>query len=281
MSENYCGKDCAACTYKEQLGCPGCAAGPGKRFRGTCDLAKCCQEKGHRTCETCQIISHCGVYRGRERIPENRIKRREAEQARLEALAQRAPGLYKWLSILFWLVIPSALAGILTTDVLVQAIPALQLPGQILSFLCNLAYGGILLRLSREEGRYGTAGVVFIISGALSLLTDMLLGGHRGWVLVISIVTAILSMWGEYNEFMGHAGTLADADGELSEKWEKLWKWNIGITLSMLVSTILAGLAPLLMLLVLLAASIGMMVVDILKLVYLYRTAGAFRAYME
>ncbi len=282
MSETYCGKDCAACTYKEQLSCPGCAAGPGKRFGGQCDLAKCCQNKGHRTCETCQNISHCGVYRGRARIPENRIKQRQAEEARLEALARRAPVLSRWLSILFWLVIPSTIAGILTADAIAQAIPALKLPGQILSFLCNLAYGGILLWLSREQYRYSPAGFCIALSGLLTLVSNIAFGANnQGWSLVISICAAIITLVGEYNEFMGHAGILADADGELSEKWEKLWKWQIGITLTILGSTILVGLAPLLVALVLLAACIGAIVVSILKLVYLYRTAAAFRKYME
>lgn len=281
MSETYCGKDCAACTYKEQLSCPGCAAGPGKHFGGDCELARCCQSKGHRSCETCQNLFHCGIARGKDRMAENRIKKREAEEARLAALIRRAPVLSKWLQLLFWLIIPSTVADILTQNFLTEAIPALALPGHILSGVCILAYGAILLRLHKEEEKYGFAGGCTMLAGVLNLLSATVLGGSEGWVLVLSIVTAIISLVGQYQEFMGHSAVLVEADAELSEKWEKLWKWNIGTTVAILAATILVGIAPLLMLLVILAGCIAAIVVSILKLVYLYRTAQVFKEYLE
>ena len=69
------------------------------------------------------------------------------------------------------------------------------------------------------------------------------------------------------------------ADNDLSEKWLKLWKWFIRCMLGMIGSVILLLIAPFPGSILLLAASIGLAVVSIAKLVYLYRTAKVFRGY--
>lgn len=79
MNETTCGKNCLECTYKEALNCPGCKAGPGKTYGCTCELAKCCQDKGHETCQTCGHLPTCRTYQGRYRIPEYRQQRAQAE----------------------------------------------------------------------------------------------------------------------------------------------------------------------------------------------------------
>ena len=79
MAKTYCLKFCAECQMKEQLNCPGCYQGPGERFKGDCALKKCCVGRGHETCETCNQNSYCGLFRGRERMPEQRLKAMEAD----------------------------------------------------------------------------------------------------------------------------------------------------------------------------------------------------------
>ena len=59
----------------------------------------------------------------------------------------------------------------------------------------------------------------------------------------------------------------------------QLWKWYIGMTLGLLGSILLMLIIPILGLLVALVTAIGTIVVSILKLVYLYRTAKVFREY--
>ena len=72
---------------------------------------------------------------------------------------------------------------------------------------------------------------------------------------------------------------LAGVDNELSEKWEALWKWNLGLTLGIFGCIFLILIIPILAAIALIGTGIGMIVVGILELVYLYRTAKLFREY--
>lgn len=280
MSETYCGKSCLECTYKEELNCPGCMAGPGKRYYGDCGLAKCCTDKGHRTCETCQNSGHCGTYRSRTGMPEQRIKRREAELAERERLAKRAPILGKWLSVLFWLVIPSTVAALMTNENIVSAVPALFVPGMILQALTVLAYVIVLLQLSKLEPCYQTAAVCYLLGNGATILLNLFTGGENAnWTLLITIPAAILGMVAKYNEFNAHSEVLVGVDSDLCYQWSLLWKWYIGCYAVVLGSVLLVSLAAILSVLVMLAALIGIIVVSILEMVYLYKTAKLFRLY--
>lgn len=281
MAETYCGKNCTDCSQKETLSCPGCKVGPGKQYGGDCKLAKCCIEKGHQECSTCGFNGHCGTLRGRASMPDGRLKAIEIEKARKAAVAKRAPVLGKWLWILFWLIIPATVASFMTNDTIVGWIPSLRLPGTILSAICSLAYGLILIRLASEEEGYMTAGVCSLVGCAASVLLAFLSGGAEapGWTLLISIPAAIVSLVGEYQEFISHAAVLNGLDDDLAESWSSLWKWYIGMYGAMIGSILLIIIAPILGLLVCLAAVIGICIVDITKLVYLYRTAKLFKDY--
>lgn len=279
MAETYCGKGCDSCEKREVLNCPGCRVGPGRQLGCECELAQCVRSKGHETCETCGFHDRCGTLAGRERIPDYRIKKIEAEKQRKAAIARRAPVLGKWLWILFWLIVPNIIAGLMSNETTAELAPALYIPGQILNGACSLAWGLILLKLGTEEDGYRTAGVCSLIAAAASLLTTAISGSQEaaGWTLIITIPAVVVGLVGEYHEFMAHSAVLTGVDNELAEKWEKLWKWYIIMMLSLLGSILVMLLAPVLGLLVVLAAAIGLIVVEILRLVYLYRTAKVFR----
>lgn len=281
MAETYCGKSCSACAQKEQLNCPGCKAGPGRRFDGDCDLAKCCQEKGHEVCDTCGYKESCGTLRSREHQSDYRKRKIEVEQKRKEEIANRAPVLGKWLWVLFWLVVPATVAGVMGNDFVMNVSPRTYMAGQILSGICSIIYGAILLRLSSEEDRYRTAAVCTLISAAVSVLVVMITGAAQAptWSLVITLPAAIVALVGEYNEYTAHSIVLTGVSNELSEKWTALWKWYIGCLLAMMVSIALTVIVPILGVIVLMASAIGGIVVSTLKLIYLYRTAKIFREY--
>lgn len=281
MAETYCGKTCAECAHKETLNCPGCKAGPGRSFGGDCELAKCVRNKSHETCDTCISRANCGTLRGRDDMPDQRRRRIEAEAEHKAAIARRAQILGKWLWILFWLIVPAEIAGLMTNENIGGIIPALYYPGQILSALCSLAYGGILLRLATEEDGYRTAGICSLIAGGVSVLVAVISGPGEApaGTLLFTLPAGIVALVGEYKEFTAHSDVLADVDRELSEKWCLLWKWNIGLFVGMLGCTVLMLIIPLLGALAIIAAAIGLVVVSIMKLVYLYRTAKIFREY--
>ena len=281
MAETYCGKNCAECTKREELNCQGCKAGPGRQFGGDCELAKCVRDKGHETCETCGFKGNCGTLRSRDNMPDYRRRKIEAEAMRKAAIAKRAPVLGKWLWIIFWLIIPSSIGSIMAHETTAKIFPGLFMPGQIINAICSLTYGAILLKLGSEEDRYRTAGICALIAGGVSAVVAIITGTaeEATWTLLFTLPAAVVAMVGEYNEYMAHSAVLSGVDNELSEKWEVLWKWYIGLFLGMFGCIIVMLIAPVLGAIAILGCAIGTVVVSILKLVYLYRTAKIFREY--
>ena len=90
-------------------------------------------------------------------------------------------------------------------------------------------------------------------------------------------VTAIVALVGEYYEFTAHAAVLVGFDDILSDKWTMLWKWYVGFMVGLIASMVVLLVLPLLGLIAFAASGIGLFVVGIVKLVYLYRTACVFR----
>lgn len=272
--ETYCGKSCDNCTKKDQLACPGCRMGPGRQWSGTCEIAKCCQQKNHATCDTCTDARMCGKRSRRDGMAEQRIRKLAVEAQQKEELARKAPFLGKWLWILFWLIVPSVVAGLIGNDAVVGLIPALRWPGEILSILCSLARCLILFKLSAEEERYRTAGILILIAAAVDVVTAGMTGG---WTLLLTLPAAVAGLVGQYHLYMSHAEVLRGVDSVLAEKWRNLWKWYIGALCGTIVGIIFMLLGPRLGLVLTLAALIAILVVSILELVYLYRTAKCFR----
>ena len=275
MSETYCGKSCAECAKKETLNCPGCKAGPGRPFGGDCKLAHCARDKGHETCITCALKGGCVNFKRRDEMQDFRIRRNKEEEKNKTDLARKAPFLGKWLWIIFWLIIPSAIGSIMTHESMAELLPGLAVPGQIIKAVCTLIYGAILLKVSTEEYRYQTAGICALIAGAFGAVSVV----APSWTGIFTLPADVVAVVGEYQEYMAHSAVLTGVDYELSLKWETLWKWYIGLYLGMFGCVLVILFTPVLGALALIGCAIGTLVVSILKLIYLYRTAVIFRAY--
>ena len=263
---------------KEELNCSGCKSGPGRALTDGCKLAECCRTKGHDQCVTCEFKSGCGLLRGRHQEPEHRKQRIQDEQEQREALSKRSVGLGKWLWILFWLVVPATVASLLKTDFIKNNSPSVYRFGQIVGVVVSLFYGCILLRLSYATERYRKAGIYALVSCGIAVATLLTSDYDSEYLSVLLvIVAAIISLIGEYNEYQGHAKVLVGADNALSQKWEDLWKWYIRCMLAIIGSVLLLVVFPLLGALLVIAGSIGLLIVEIMKLVFLYQTASVFR----
>ena len=281
MAETYCGKTCAECAQKEQLNCQGCKFGPGRQFGGDCELAKCVMEKGHETCGTCSFMGNCSIQRRCAGMPEERIRKREAEAARKAEVAWQAPILGKWLWIIFWLIIPNSIASVLTNQTVVAYVPGLNLPGQIISAICSAVYGFSLLKLASVERSYKKAGIFVLITAAVSVLVALITGTAQPptWTLLLTLPALIVAWIGEYHMFHANAAVLKGVENELSEQWCRLWKWTIGLYLGLFGCAVIMLIFPLLGALALFAGAIALLVVGVKKLVYLYRTAKVFREF--
>jgi hypothetical protein len=205
----------------------------------------------------------------------------ESEKFQIADMARRISVLGKWIWPLFWLIIPRLIASLMTNENIAGSIPSAFILGQILSAACSFVYGFILIKLALEEDRYKTAGICTLIGGTASVLIACISGSADTpvWTLLISIPAAIVTLIGDYHEYTGHSIVLSDVDYELSEKWSSLWVWYIGMHGALLGSLMLVVIAPVLGLLVTFGAAIGLIVIGILKLVYLYRTAKVFGDY--
>jgi hypothetical protein len=192
----------------------------------------------------------------------------------------------KHLWLLFFIVIPVNIFDILTTELF-----ASYLPSTIYTFsnygiiICNLLYGLILLKLSKEHDFYKTAGIVSIFSTFINLWLTFINGGPLEFnvsdgfgfgALALAFISVICSILIIFFETNGHADILGRYDYELSSKWDKLRKWYIYIYCGLGSSFAIIFILPLIGLLIMLASLITLCVLVTLKYVYLYKTAKVF-----
>ena len=170
MGETYCGKTCDNCTWKETLNCPGCQYGPGRMLSKECKIASCCREKGHYTCDSCNLKVDCLSLRSRYQQPEYRKKDLDAKLERKQENDARAAVIGEWIWFLFWLVVPSFIAAITSNEKMFVNMPRLNMFGTILGIIVSIVYGVILLKLSPAEERYKTADICHLIVVAGNLI---------------------------------------------------------------------------------------------------------------
>ena len=87
---------------------------------------------------------------------------------------ERKPGvnvalLAKWMRILFWLIIISTAANLLTSENVTNAAPPLASAGQILNIAANVAYGVVLLKIASESMNYRNSAICRFITAAVAI----------------------------------------------------------------------------------------------------------------
>jgi len=280
MTQTYCGKNCGACVEKESISCPGCKEGPGRPIYGDCELARCCREKGHEKCVTCSFCGDCLTMRGRYDIPRYRRERQESERLQKENRRNRAMELEKWARILFWLFIPSVVAGVMASEQLGGQIPGVATIGDILNLVITMLYGIILIKMSSQHPRYRTAGICTLVGlavGQVGVLLGAAAGNATGINLLFTLPAAIVALVGDYQEYMTHSDVRQGIDDILADQWRKFWKWYMIAMMSPFCCALLLMIIPGIALIALLIAALALPVLEVIKIVYLYRTAEAFR----
>lgn len=274
----YCGKDCESCSYKEELNCAGCKQGPGRVIDGDCKLARCCRDKGHENCETCMDRRNCGMWLDKGTMARQRKESLEEETKKKEENIVTAQALAKWVKILFWMVVPIELFTLLGHERVTEIFPILEFPASVASGVMQLVCAWVLLQMSKIDEVYRKPAIFLGLAALLGVISG-LIPDTNGWGLLFSIPTLVISLMASYHEFMAHAEVVAPFDVELSEKWNKIWKWYlfgmIGIFAGVFLTFILGILGALFML----ACVVLLGVATILKYVYLYRMMKLFQAY--
>lgn len=272
--ESYCGKDCRECADREGTNCPGCLCGPGGRYYKGCEIGVCCRTLHRTACEGCSSYDDCLKRKNSPIMPKLRAKREQEEKEQLKARKRRAQFLKKWLWVIFLLLIPRVLAGILTGQ---PSGNALYYIGASVMILSDVAHGLIYLRLSVFDKHLKEAGLYYLGVAGVQLFLLLLTGGQvADMIKVLSLIpTLVLQLYCFYNECRGYSGIILEFDSDLSDHWLKLWRFY-GVTigtalLSILIFLIFRSLGVI----VLLASSLGTIACSIWMLILQYKSAKA------
>lgn len=200
-------------------------------------------------------------------------------------VAPNACFLAKWLTRLLIVSVVLAVANFFSGDNMEESASAVYTFFTLLGGACSVIYALILLKLSDVEALYRKSAYYWLgcallaVGSIVAIIIGELMGGF-GLVLggIIMIVATVIGLLGEYYEYQAHANVVAPYDAVFSAKWKTLWKYYLGMTLGVLVATVLLMLIPLLGLIAIVVLAIGTLVVSILKLVYLYRMKKLFEA---
>lgn len=275
--ETYCGKNCDDCTYKEELSCPGCLSGPGRMISGDCKVAGCCREKGHETCENCELKRNCGKWLDKGNIPSQRIERRQEEKEKQALIERRAPFLGKWLWFLFWITIAYQVLNFMSGDTVKILSLSLGMPGLVGSYMCQIASVYILFVISKEHSFYKNAAILNGVCMVINILSVFITEEQIFLPLLAAVIQIVVVLTADYYEYKANADVVLATDGRTSEQWDNFWNWNIYSYIGLAAGIVLLFLIPALGSLTAFVSSVGLIVARIKKIVCLYRSAQVFR----
>ena len=197
-----------------------------------------------------------------------------------EAIVSRAPLMAKWLMTMFWVNI----AQIIINFIKIESSVVYTAIQSTLVLICSLVICLSLFKMRGEDERYGRAALFQLIPLVINLVPTLVMDSYNALVwlsVLVSLIAAVLTLLATYNEFHAHSCIVGGLDCELGDRWQKLWVWQIigiaGTFVSLLLTVLAAGLGAVLVLIV----AIYVLVIQIIYLVTLYRSAKAYRAVSE
>lgn len=182
----------------------------------------------------------------------------------------------KWYQSLFWLLIVCTVARTISNG---EGDGRLYTLLWFVNILATVVYGAVLLKMEHFSAHFRMAGfckAASAVVGVLSSAVSYFLDGSLLVTLIILVViaSAAVDIAGEYQEFTGHAEFAHDRDVILSEKWLRLRQWYVGMLAGFAGGTVCSALLFLPGVIAMLACGIGLVVVSVVKIVYVYRMAG-------
>ncbi len=272
--KNYCGKDCDTCAVRATENCSGCRH---IADFGECEIASCCKEKGHESCSTCTQRTWCPTVRKAGSMYQYRREKAEAEAETKRRNRETAQVIVKWCVPLFWILLILEVVGL--ADSLFEKAPTIPLILNGISVLLCLAEAYCLFKMRPAADRYEKAALFTLLSAVFSGIPGFLPFGEKMQFLAVLLALpgAVCSYLAIYHTYNAHSDAVSGVDGELAEKWEKLWKWTIYALIGMFLAVPVSALLGILGLLLLLAALVATVVCGVLKLVYLHRMIEEFR----
>lgn len=268
MAESYCLKSCTDCTRE---GCSGCKTGG---FADQCEIARCCKEKNHESCDSCTRSLYCPTRTGRDQMPEKifAMERREAELA--VKYRGDAEILAKWVKNIFWLMIAGLPLGVL------ELIPALAKVMPLITMALSCAACYCYYRMKVVDEGFGVAAGVHLAGLVMNTVSSYLPEG--GFLnVVLTLVSGVCGLILVKYVCITFRDALNGINREMSEKWENQWLlYKIG--LFTLLGCMVVAFIPVLNILAVIAILVALVLLLFLiirEYVYLWQTAmvcGAF-----
>ena len=256
MVDTYCGKNCKQCEQMQNNACIGCISETESAKSEKCLVAQCCKELKHNSCWKCGKREGCINYHS--------------------VITPNAGAIGKWMGMLFFIMIVGVIVSSLSLDMVLEHMPQLVVPSFVLSVLVAVVYAGILFVMSSFNYSYKVAGIAAIISLVPSVIA-FIIGGDTAVGTIFKVIALVVSMISWYSEIDGHASVLADVDNILADKWRNVWNATICARLAMICGIFLMFIAMNLGANLYIVGSVGIVIVEILKFVYLYKTSNAFK----
>lgn len=186
-----------------------------------------------------------------------------------EAMTRRAAVMGKWMWLMLWMNVPAVIISLL------GEIESLATFAEIGGAVCSLIVCWMLLQMKEVNVDYSKAALYTALGVVLNLAATFI--NNSGVNLLILLPAGVLALMGSYTEYHTHADMVSDLDAVLGDKWRKLWKWQIIAIGSMVGSVVVMLIVPLLGALVMIAGAIASVVVSIMTIVNLYKSAQLFR----
>ncbi len=187
----------------------------------------------------------------------------------------------KYFSYIFWLLIPREIAGLMTNQRIGGSVPALLVAGTVIGALCIAAEAYFLWQLKDQNEGYKTAAILYAIGAVISIVSGLTAGatnGRAGITVITGIVSAAIALGQFHFSYTAHSEVMSEPSPELSAKWLQLRKYTyiaVGITVGSLILVFI----PIIAVFGTLAGAIMVLVVSIMALVALYRSAQVCKNY--
>lgn len=194
-------------------------------------------------------------------------------QSQLDFL-RKSERLGERLRSLFWLVIVSLVVTFML--VIMESLPGMKVTGELISAGFSIGYALILLKLEQDSYCFKISGICKIVCVAFNLI-----GLLFADTLVSTLVTLgalIPSFIAQYQEYMGYSEVTENVDDDISRRWRTVWFLSLGSLIGIAAGLILTLFGSLLGAFLTLVAAVAVLVAEILKIVFLYKTAQLFRS---
>lgn len=271
MAESYCLKSCAECGQ-----CSGCRGGA---YAARCDIAKCCREKNHESCESCTRASFCSVRNGRDKMP-GKLHDQDRREAELrQAYREKAAVLAKWTRIIFWCMIAANVVGIF--GLLTEFVPIFRWFHLAGSVVLGLAVACCFFRMQEADEGFHTVAVLMLIAYGIDAAVAVFLPGESVLKTIVDILAAVLGIVVMKRKTASFRDALSGISRELSEKWQKQWELY-KISLFIMGGGVLLSPFIGVFVLVPIFAGLGVLLfVTIREYVYLWQTAVGCEAFSQ